>query len=739
MNQRRTSTTARRSKLRLLVPDMILALVVFLALVVCQSPGQATAASSGPTVLKKCSYAALNAAVQKGGVIRFACKGTVSFTAPITVTKTVTIESAGYSVTFDGQSKSQIFRVTAGKLTLVDLTLQNAAVTGTKGVSGAAGTDGVAGTDGPGGANGVEGTYPSGSGTDGGPGGPGFDGSNGTAGGLGANGLDGQGGAIYVAAGASLTIAGGAFKNDTATGGAGGSGGRGGVGGNGGNGGYGGFGGSGAPGPDTGGPGGNAGDGVAGAAGGDGGVGAKGGTGGGGGSGQGGAICSAGTLVVLGTAFENDSAKGGSGGGGGAGGRGGDFYLILGHYIAQGSGGGPGGPGGEAGSGTTSSGGIDPLLDGSPGNGADGAQGGTGGAAGGGGDGGDGGDASGGAIYSSGHLTVVGAHFASDSATAAAGGKGSTGAAGGAPQNMGPGYSGWCSGGPGIDGNPGGKAGNGGNGGAGGNGGGGGDGSGGGDGNGGAIYASGHALVEQSSFSTNAAAGGSGEAASQGGAGGQGANAEDGGMGWLTPGGNGGNGGNGGDGGDGGRGGDAGSGHGGAIYCDAWISSSGLTFSSDRAVAGQAPGAPGAGGTAGQGGLEGNGGPDQDGVAANGSDGTAGEPGSPGEAGNAGTKGTASAAEVYGPALNVRALAVSPKTVGKATKGIGYQVTLTATGGKPRYTWSVFGLPVGLSAKRGVLSGTPTDKGSFIVVVLVSDSTRPTKRVGARTYTLTVK
>jgi len=52
MNQRRTSTTARRSKLRLLVPDMILALVVFLALVVCQSPGQAMAASSGPTVYR---------------------------------------------------------------------------------------------------------------------------------------------------------------------------------------------------------------------------------------------------------------------------------------------------------------------------------------------------------------------------------------------------------------------------------------------------------------------------------------------------------------------------------------------------------------------------------------------------------------------------------------------------------------------------------------------------------------
>jgi hypothetical protein len=210
-------------------------------------------------------------------------------------------------------------------------------------------------------------------------------------------------------------------------------------------------------------------------------------------------------------------------------------------------------------------------------------------------------------------------------------------------------------------------------------------------------------------------------------------------MGWLTQGGNGGNGGDGGDGGDGGRGGDAGSGHGGAIYCGALISTSGLTLSGDRAVAGQAPGAPGAGGTAGKGGLAGNGGPDQEGVAASGSDGTAGEAGSPGEAGHAGTKGTASAAEVYGPSLSVRALAVSPKTVGKATKGRSYQVKLTATGGKPRYTWSVFGLPAGLKAKRGVLSGKPTVKGTFTVVALVTDSTTPTKRVGARTYTLTVK
>ena len=158
MNQRRTSTIARRSRLRLLVAGTVLALVVFLALVMCQGSVEATAASSHPTVLKTCSYAALKAAVQKGGVIRFACKGTVSFTSPITVTKTVTIESAGHSVTFDGQSKSQIFRVTAGKLTLVDLTLQNAAVTGAKGVSGAAGTNGVAGTDGPDGTNGVSGT-----------------------------------------------------------------------------------------------------------------------------------------------------------------------------------------------------------------------------------------------------------------------------------------------------------------------------------------------------------------------------------------------------------------------------------------------------------------------------------------------------------------------------------------------------------------------------------------------------
>ena len=170
MNQRRASRIASQSRPRLLAPGMMLALAIFLALAICQVPGNATAASSGPTVLKTCSYAALNAAVQKGGVILFACNGTIPFTSPISVTKTVTIESAGYSVTLDGQSKSQIFRVTAGKLTLVDLTLQNAAVTGGKGISGVAGTNGVAGTDGAGGANGVPGTSWSQSGTDGGAG-----------------------------------------------------------------------------------------------------------------------------------------------------------------------------------------------------------------------------------------------------------------------------------------------------------------------------------------------------------------------------------------------------------------------------------------------------------------------------------------------------------------------------------------------------------------------------------------
>ncbi len=97
----------------------------------------------------------------------------------------------------------------------------------------------------------------------------------------------------------------------------------------------------------------------------------------------------------------------------------------------------------------------------------------------------------------------------------------------------------------------------------GGEGGGGGDGDqggGGGDAHGGAIYSTGLATVETTSFKSDTAAGGAGQPGGQGGAGGNGGDAGDGGAGSANAtGGDGGNGGDGGGGGNGGHGGAAGS------------------------------------------------------------------------------------------------------------------------------------------------------------------------------------
>ncbi|WP_260736837.1 Ig domain-containing protein [Tunturiibacter lichenicola] len=74
-------------------------------------------------------------------------------------------------------------------------------------------------------------------------------------------------------------------------------------------------------------------------------------------------------------------------------------------------------------------------------------------------------------------------------------------------------------------------------------------------------------------------------------------------------------------------------------------------------------------------------------------------------------------------------LAISTTSLPTATKGVRYTKTLTATGGKSPFSWSITAgkLPAGVSltASTGVITGIPTIGGSFPVTVTVKDSSSP--------------
>ena len=115
----------------------------------------AMAAEATAKTLTNCTFAALQKAVAAGGVAHFACSGTIAFTQAVTVGagNSVTLDGSGWSVVFDGKAKTRLFVVAkGGTLTLVDLTLQDGAVTGAKGASGAKGSKGSNGDNGASGA-----------------------------------------------------------------------------------------------------------------------------------------------------------------------------------------------------------------------------------------------------------------------------------------------------------------------------------------------------------------------------------------------------------------------------------------------------------------------------------------------------------------------------------------------------------------------------------------------------------
>ncbi len=87
--------------------------------------------------------------------------------------------------------------------------------------------------------------------------------------------------------------------------------------------------------------------------------------------------------------------------------------------------------------------------------------------------------------------------------------------------------------------------------------------------------------------------------------------------------------------------------------------------------------------------------------------------------------------------VNGPTITVSPASLTAATAAVAYSQTITATGGAGTYTYTETGtLPAGLTlSTAGVLSGTPSQAGSFPITVTAKDSDNFT---GSKAYTLTV-
>jgi hypothetical protein len=72
------------------------------------------------------------------------------------------------------------------------------------------------------------------------------------------------------------------------------------------------------------------------------------------------------------------------------------------------------------------------------------------------------------------------------------------------------------------------------------------------------------------------------------------------------------------------------------------------------------------------------------------------------------------------------ALTLGPPSLPVAEVGVSYSQQLTVSGGTPPYTYAVTSgsLPAGLSLdlNAGIISGTPTESGTFTFVVTVTDS-----------------
>ena len=81
------------------------------------------------------------------------------------------------------------------------------------------------------------------------------------------------------------------------------------------------------------------------------------------------------------------------------------------------------------------------------------------------------------------------------------------------------------------------------------------------------------------------------------------------------------------------------------------------------------------------------------------------------------------------------AMSVTTTSLPNATQGVNYNEVLTGSGSQGTVSWFVTGLPAGMSlSSTGVISGVPTQSGTFTVLVTMSSSSGQV----TRTYILTV-
>jgi len=105
-----------------------------------------------------------------------------------------------------------------------------------------------------------------------------------------------------------------------------------------------------------------------------------------------------------------------------------------------------------------------------------------------------------------------------------------------------------------------------------------------------------------------------------------------------------------------------------------------------------------------------------------------------------GTPGVAT--QAYSLTVQAPVIVLAPATLASGTAGVAFEQAFAASGGITpyRYTITAGTLPTGLSfeSTTGVLSGTPTQAGSFALAVTVTDSTGGTAATVTRSYTLQI-